>query len=77
MAKYIIKSKTLSTLNEALKKIMLTEYNAITTPPEMDKDGNFTSNIETNKEPKANGVEIEKQNNELTKEELISKAMQK
>lgn len=78
MAKYVIKSKTLSSLNEALKKIMLTEYNAVTTPPEMDQEGNFTSNIETSKEPKTSaGVEVEKQNSELSKEELISKAIEK
>jgi len=78
MAKYVIKSKTLSSLNEALKKIMLTEYNAVTTPPEMDQEGNFTSNIETSKELKTSaGVEVEKQNSELSKEELISKAIEK
>lgn len=76
MAKYLLKSKILATLNETLNKIKLLEAGAITTPPEMDADGNFVSNVEAEKQPHAHGIEVEKKDKDLSKEELINQAIQ-
>ena len=77
MAKYLLKSKILATLNETLNKIKLAEAGAVTTPPEMDSEGNFVSSVETKKKPSARGVEIEQQIQDLSKDEVIKKAIEK
>ena len=76
MAKYLLKSKILATLNETLNKIKLSEAGATVTPPEMDSDGNFVSSVETNKKPAARGVDIE-QDKKLNNSELLQKAREK
>lgn len=76
MSKYIIKSKILSTLNEAIKKITLTEKDALVSMPKLDKDGSFISEVETDKEPKVKGVEVQ-QDKTISRDEMIQKAKEK
>jgi hypothetical protein len=77
MAKYLLKSKILAALNETLNKIKLAEAEAVTTPPEMDSEGNFISSVETKKKPSARGVEVEQQIQDLSKDEVVKKAIEK
>jgi hypothetical protein len=76
MSKYIIKSKILSTLNEAIKKITLTEKDALVSMPKLDKDGSFISEVETDREPKVKGVEVQ-QDKTISRDEMVQKAKEK
>lgn len=80
MSKYCIRSKCLPVITEALKKMSIMEDDFTATPPQMNQNGEFETNIETEQEDiTIPGAEVEKQDDSepKTKEELISMATEK
>lgn len=79
MSKYCIRSKCLPIITEALKKMSFMEDDFSATPPQMNQNGEFESNIETNQEVVIPGADVEKCDDldTKTKEELVSMATEK
>lgn len=79
MVQYRAKSKFLTAITELTKKLSLTEDGVKATSPAMDDDGNFITDIETDKELdlQVNGVDLEKKDEPQTKEELMAQAVEK
>lgn len=80
MVQYRIKSKFLTAITEMTKKLSLTEDGVTATSPAMDDDGNFVTDIETDKElhlQNMAGVDVEKKDEPQTKEELMAQAVEK
>ena len=79
MVQYRVKSKFLSAITEMTKKLSLTEEGVTATSPAMDDEGNFITDIETDKELdlQSAGVDVEKKDEPQTKEELMSQAVEK
>jgi len=79
MVQYRIKSKFLTAITEMTKKLSLTEEGVTATSPAMDDEGNFITDIETDKELQLQGVgvDVEKKEEPQTKEELMAQAVEK
>lgn len=79
MVQYRIKSKFLNSITNFTKKLSLTEDGVKATSPALDDDGNFISEIETDKEINFFNpdVDVEKKEEPKTKEELVSQASEK
>ncbi len=79
MVEYRIKSKFLTAITEMTKKLSLTEEGVTATSPAMDEEGNFITDIKTDKELQLQGVgvDVEKKEEPQTKEEMMSQAIEK
>lgn len=79
MVEYRIKSKFLTAITEMTKKLSLSEEGVTATSPAMDEDGNFITDIKTDKELQLHGmgVDVEKKEEPQTKEEMMAQAVEK
>lgn len=79
MVEYRIKSKFLTAITEMTKKLSLTEEGVTATSPAMDDEGNFITDIKTDKELQLQGVgvDVEKKDEPQTKEEMMAQAVEK
>ena len=78
MTNYCIRSKCLPIITEALKKMSIMEDDFSATPPKMNQNGEFESNITTSQDNvEIPGADVEKQEEPKTREELISMATEK
>lgn len=77
MIQYRIKSKFLSAITETVHKLTFTEDNVTATPPVMDDEGNFVSDVDSEKELNITGVDVEKKDPEQEKSELVAQAAEK
>lgn len=79
MVQYRIKSKFLTAITEMTKKLSLSEEGVTATSPAMDDEGNFITDIKADKELQLSGVgvDVEKQEEPQTKEEMMAQAVEK